>query len=513
MMTKLVTPKITRVLNSSVLVFFRSRNQIMASTPQIDAAAHSVAEYVSELVHGDHAIQKSLKDQYKRWIREASASSVSGTVTPDVRQRPISKPVDPSRSPEPEQRPVSPPSPSSSPRPNRQVVERETSPPAVEKREPVETVEEARRGAVEALVQVGEKGAHRPNQEEVQEEVHSLQGACIPLEENGDSQKWAYIQIDLHRDKGLTLEVHCARFLRLHRKTYVKAVGYGLRLIEDTLGPRPLERFSLQMHPRPQLNLIIALGCLGYFIESVSARDITVVEKWPSQPVSSAEGPAVMPDAHAFQFQTVWRQNKFFTSYYNLVDSEFKWVHRSNLFEADVATQKKRRLLKLRPLDLASLHHEPEITPIYLEYRRHDGAPIGFFGTVGDVLAKYDLLKDASAGQRQLASSSMYYAPREKHLVIVALLNKQHQPPMPSLTVDNVNWLPAAALQNLAKLWTPKTYGLMTQRQKGDPAFLSTMFQKVPPKVKRLLTAGASDPSTRGILALSLYTNLMEKKQ
>lgn len=447
----------------------------MASSSEIDAAAQSIAEYVGGLVDGDQGIKSSLGNQYRKWLEEAAHSSLHRGEDPEP-----------------------------SGKENR--VEQRSS-EAGEVEEPGS--EKDKRPQQGEAGRVGRKEVEEKQGVEKEKNIAEpvLQGACVPLEEDGSHGNVAYVELDLSGEK-LALKVVCPRFLRLRRTTYVKAVGYALHLVEEAQGPQSLKAFTLQMHPRPQLNLVIAIGCLGYFVSKANAKELQVREAWPT---STASSPDTLPDPHLFQFQTVWYKQKFLTSYYDLVDSEFKWIQRPSLFEADVTAQKKRNSLSLRYLDLAALHHENEDARIYLEYNRHDGARISFFGTVGDVIAKYDLLKEGSFGQRQLASSRAYYIPRTKHLVIVALLNKKRQPPMPILTVENVEWLPEPALKNLAKLWTPKTYKLMLQRQKSDPTFLGGMFKKVPPKVKVLLSGGAKDPSTRGILALSLYSNLMER--
>ena len=123
----------------------------------------------------------------------------------------------------------------------------------------------------------------------------------------GDGQK---LERENRRPQ-VELKVECPLHLRLLRKAYVKAIGHALWIVDQQCrkhgaeqGPDVLHTFIVTMSPRPQLNCVIALGCLGYYIDTddarASATSLVVSSQWPLVPVQQdwfAKNAAASADA------------------------------------------------------------------------------------------------------------------------------------------------------------------------------------------------------------------------
>ena len=401
----------------------------------------------------------------------------------------------------------------------------------------------------------------------------------------------------VHAGVKATLVVQCPLHIRLLRKAYVKALGYALHLVDQQLVancsgvanpansvnaanafnaadadaeeatatqpthmprrmPDALSEFDVVMSPRPQLNCVIALGCLGYFVDTADTRAtatrLIVRSEWPNAPAHACtfaeqdprdhrrrSAKAVVPSARLFQMQTLWSGSDqvFRTSYYDLVCAKFDWVDREGLFESTVASARHDGTLRLRPLDLAMLRKTDAATPLYAEYARHDGCVVSFFGTAGDVLAKAGLLwQNSTSSDSSSASSSsaaaaadshglasllkahVYYVKTSMRRAVLAVLNKQGRrakrtrhfrntaenqnqantqsfelAPLPHLELDHIRWLPQQALRNLGKIWFPSTSQELRQRAKNEPSFCDAVLDSLPAKVLDAMKSYCAD--------------------
>lgn len=408
-----------------------------------------------------------------------------------------------------------------------------------------------------------------------------------------------------NRTPQVELKVECPLHLRLLRKAYVKAIGHALWIVNEhdqncrkhgaEQGPDVLHTFIVTMSPRPQLNCVIALGCLGYYIDTddarASATSLVVSSQWPLVPVQKdwfAKNAAA--SATAFQMQTLWapRDRVFRTSYYDLVKGKFQWVDRLGLFETTVACLRSAsdsaasssaasssaasssaasspaasspaactpaasssgRKLRLQKLDLVMLGKTLPHTPVYVEFERHDGCSVAFFGTAGDVLAKAALLPTESPGFACLVQARIYYVKTSKRCAVLAVLNDQRARRMPSrmptsssgssstapggtargktsnsvarssgamvlpqLKLIHVEWMPDQALQNLGKVWFPETYAEMNQRATKEPEFCDAVLASLPAKVRAALLDSSQDLDkvAQCLLALATCPEIMD---
>ena len=190
-------------------------------------------------------------------------------------------------------------------------------------------------------------------------------------------------------------------------------------------------------------------------------------------------------------------------------------------------------------------------TPVYVEFERHDGCSVAFFGTAGDVLAKAALLPTESPGFACLVQARIYYVKTSKRCAVLAVLNDQRTRRMPTgiptssssssgkgtargtarggktansaahssgamvlpqLKLIHVEWMPDQALQNLGKVWFPETYAEMNQRATKEPEFCDAVLASLPAKVRAALLDSSQDLDkvAQCLLALATCPEIMD---
>ena len=324
---------------------------------------------------------------------------------------------------------------------------------------------------------------------------------AVVLQAEADARE-AYVHVADLRGQPLVLTVHCPMHVRTKRSAYVKALGHALHLVaqahaadrqassefadRQTSSEFSEAGFVVFMMPRPQLNCVIALGCLGYFVDvdkaaGAEGKRLLVRSEWP---LAEEDAEA---DAHDFQLQTVWhpKTGVFRTSYYDLCRNQFDWVQRDGVFENYIASRKARRELHLVPLQLARMQRTHERTQVYVEYERHDGRPVSFFGAASDVVAKMTMLPEGSPGLVQLRAASVYYVDSSRRTDILDLLNSRDMPVR--LDASQLEWMPAQAMRNLGKLWVPALYKSATERLQREPTFFERVMARVPKNIVHVL--------------------------
>jgi len=285
-------------------------------------------------------------------------------------------------------------------------------------------------------------------------------------------------------------------------------------------------RFGVVMKPRPQLNCVLALGCLGYYVQVMDRKHGRVLgagDLWPDAPPLSLKK---KPPAQTYQFQTVWHGGKFWHSYYNLVARRFEWVQRGGPFRSAVQALKRGRRLRLQPLTVAHADRLPKDTPVYVEHARPaangQSATVCFFGIARDLVAKYSLLPRNSPGRQAMQSAGVYFVPPSARTKLVAALNARGVQALPKLTVQHVAKFPEQGLKNLAGLWSDETADALYDRLAVEPNFFRHVMDRVPRRVHlhamkcddceteelcSVIDGGLANRCLRLVLALALSPN------
>lgn len=216
-------------------------------------------------------------------------------------------------------------------------------------------------------------------------------------------------------------------------------------------------RFSDQLRlslPRPlQLNLVIGIGALGYFLEKTASATpnriiFRVSKQWPSIPSTSNR-----PHPAALQFRTVWFDNKFYKSIFDGVAETFQWVE---LVDPSVQTIRRLKLSQqcrmgpLGPVWPQFCRLRPE-TPVYVEYQHRDQYPVSFFGTVHDLRGRLKQLDGPTT--RRFWNMQINLWPLMKHKIYRHLL-RQCTPQLPRLTLSDLESLPEDVVRALPSFYT-----------------------------------------------------------
>lgn len=319
----------------------------------------------------------------------------------------------------------------------------------------------------------------------------------------------AYVEFWGRRKK--QLEVVCPSGIHLRRRRYIRVLGTAL---DRHMSHH--DSFTVKMTP-VQLNCVVALGCLGYYISPVKGSNGTVVRAkrvWPV--VKSTSVRKVLPPAVKYQFATIWHQGQFWSSYYDLIKGVFRFAQKPSPFKAEIATLKLRDKLTLKAIDWSVLNNLPNSTGVYGEYRNSFSGPLlSFFGTVGDLLSKRALLPDESEGLVSLGQMQVYYMDPEKPVALAKYLNKGGRKGMPHLDpASALQKLPESALFNFVRIWTPTTVELVKRVMAKDINFVQRIVQQIPVGVRELVVPrGGPYPTANAELisvfrAMAMYPSL-----
>lgn len=318
----------------------------------------------------------------------------------------------------------------------------------------------------------------------------------------------AYVEFNSRRKK--QLEVVCPAKTHLRRRRYIRVLGTAL---ERHMSHHA--SFTVKMSPI-QLNCVVALGCLGYYITPVKGSKGTSVRAkrvWPV--VKSSSVRKVLPPAIKYQFATIWHRDEFWSSYYDLIKGVFRFAQKPSAFKSEVATLKLRDELVLKPVDFDILSALPNSAAVYGEYRNSVNGPLlCFFGTVGDLLSKHALLPDESEGKTSLDQMQVYYMDPAKPVALANYLNRVGKS-MPHLDpASALQKLPESALANFVKIWTLTTVELVKRVMAKDEDFVQRIVEQVPVGVRELVVPrGGPHPTVNAELvsvfrAMAMYPSL-----
>lgn len=320
----------------------------------------------------------------------------------------------------------------------------------------------------------------------------------------------AFVQFARSHKKELV--VTCPAKTHLRRRRYIRVLGTA---ISRHVAQYP--SFTVRFKPA-QLNGIAALACLGFYLApktSAPGEAVFLVKRaWPSQ--KRARTLKKLPSAQKYQFATVWVNNRFRASYFDLVKGEFRWAWRDSPFKAEVGTRKRRGTLRLIAVSWPDLQALPLSTKVYGEAHREHGATNCFFGTVGDMLSKRALLQNDDAGAKQLDAMSVFYMDPRKPAALTRFLNKREDA-LPTLLPACLNKLPETALKNFAQVWTDKTINLVKKVLSRDPDFVQTLVARVPEDLRGDIVpshgphSNVDDRSLTVAKILALYPSLTDE--
>ena len=295
------------------------------------------------------------------------------------------------------------------------------------------------------------------------------------------------------------------------RRRYIRVIGTA---IDQHMSHQP--SFTVKMSP-VQLNCVVALGCLGYYVTPVKGTEgtsVRVKRVWPVVKGSSVR--KTLPPTIKYQFASIWHQDQFWSSYYDLIKGVFRFAQRPSPFKSEIATLKLREELVLRPIDFVQLTKLPNSTPIYGEYRNHvDGPLLSFFGTVGDLLSKKVLLPLNCPGLQALEQMQVYYMDPAKPVALAEHLNQTVEGPFldPASALQK---MPEPALRNFVKIWNPTTIELVTRVISKDNTFIQRIIEQVPIGVRELVVPkGGPHPTANAQLvsvfrAMAMYPSLAD---
>ena len=327
------------------------------------------------------------------------------------------------------------------------------------------------------------------------------------------------------KDPGL-LQVVCPVGTHLRRRRYIRVLGTALFLHMAQQGRRSMR---VEFVP-PQVNGVVALGCLGLFLQPHQPGAFTLLLDWPSPPATSGAWPL----AQDWQFCTLWHEDDddddekgggekgaFRSSYFDMIAGSFRWAWRDSPFKSAVVALKRKSALALRHVDWeASTASVPADTEVYGEYSVEGAAaPASFFGTVGDVRNKRALLPPGSPGRAAIDSMRAYFLHPSKPAALAEYLNERAGSGGPRLVADrDLRGLPEAALANFAKIWTPQMLKLVRALVSASPALAESIVHHVPLDVRDYvrppagpLAATVDDTVLAVMKSISLYPDLAPK--
>lgn len=239
--------------------------------------------------------------------------------------------------------------------------------------------------------------------------------------------------------KGPVLKAEYPLECILSRKACIRLVG--IALAQATKPPFQLKRSGLKCFlrmPVPvQLNLLISLAALGVFIKKVkqitkNGRDevhFLLTESWPIP---------ILPkmDPGALQFRTIFSDNAFWRSEFDMSTNDFKWRKKTSYRYQELAYMKRNHMLMMEPTKryidrMREIARTPHLNKhsrsLYIEMYQHrhqntaTAVKICFVGNVVDFLRKYDLLPDGSNGKMQLLNSWVHTYPLQREIHVSRL--------------------------------------------------------------------------------------------
>ena len=331
----------------------------------------------------------------------------------------------------------------------------------------------------------------------------------------------------------------------LRRRRYLRVLGTA---ISEHMAAA--ETFVVRFAP-PQLNGIVSLGCLGFYIVPQQSRkpgsvspeseewqladtaEFRVNREWPSlacgearagdagggQSAQLASPVSERSSAVHRQFQTVWRDGAFLSSYYNMISGQFAWAWRDSPFRTEVATLKRSGRLVLGSVNWTVLEKLPAGTELYCEYMPcakggNDRETACLFGTIGDVLSKRSLFQPDDPGLQLLSLMRVYYIDPAKPVALAHDLNRRRGagPEIPALDPNTaLQGLPGQALNNFANIWKRGTVQILRRRMLADKDFADSAIHSVPEDVRHIvrpaqgLGASADDMLLAVAKVISLY--------
>ena len=308
------------------------------------------------------------------------------------------------------------------------------------------------------------------------------------------------------------LEVRCPVGTHIRRRRYIRVLGTALS--------RHRSARRVAFVP-PQVNGVVALGCLGFFLRPHQAPGtFTLSRNWPIPTLV----PNLMPEE--WQFRTLWHENgpglggAFRSSYFDMVAGAFRWAWRDSPFKSAVAALKTRKALVLRATDWDSIAaHIPATTEVYGEYAVAPALVASFFGTIGDVNGKRALLPHGSPGRRALDEMRVYFLDPKKPVALAVYLNARLGHAAPQLdAARDLHGLPETALGNFAKIWTPEMLPLVRALVLKTPELAKSIIHHVPFHVRDYVRppAGPHAEDTDAVVlavlkSIALYPDLAPK--
>jgi hypothetical protein len=299
------------------------------------------------------------------------------------------------------------------------------------------------------------------------------------------------------------VRVVCPVGTHLRRRRYIRVMGTALHL--HMAGKREMR---ITFDP-PQVNGVVALGCLGFFVRPIDAGTFVASLDWPRALMSPQD----------WQFRTVWHGTDFQSSYFDMIGAAFRWAWRESPFKSAITALKRDGALIVRPVDWTKVN-VPAKTEMYGEYAvPGSDAPASFFGTVGDVANKRALLPPGSAGRAAIDAMRVYFLHPSKPAALAAFLNERASGVGPQLEASrDLDRLPETALANLAKIWTPHMLTLVRTLVTTTPTVTESIIRHVPLEVRDYVRppsgprAHDTDAAVLAIMkSIALYPDLAPK--